>query len=138
MAAAVIDQSVPANTVVMLQRFTGNPDSIRISIEDRVIGGDFVEFHGIFTGLFVIRGNEITQIYSRTGHVLGNTTINIGDALEILKYLAKLDTVLCPVTNNALFEAAKIVNPDSAVPTISDALEILKYLAKIDNVLEEK
>jgi hypothetical protein len=71
----------------------------------------------------------------RLGFVRGAKSITINDALEILKYLAKLDSVLTLgdtyITAENAMRAAKIVDPNGARPTISDALEILKYLAKL-------
>jgi hypothetical protein len=54
------------------------------------------------------------------GDVNGDGVVNIADALEILKFLAKLDS-------------AVHVPSGTSPPTINDALEILKYLAKLDN-----
>ncbi|MCL1866887.1 MAG: hypothetical protein FWF82_05710, partial [Oscillospiraceae bacterium] len=78
------------------------------------------------------------------GDVTGSGSVTISDALEILKYLAKLD---CGIENNPKSRIAAtcasrggttdspggIENIDTAVPTVGDALEILKYLAKLDS-----
>jgi GH35 family endo-1,4-beta-xylanase len=67
--------------------------------------------------------------------LLGDTDLNeritINDALEVLKFLAKLDSVL---NDNADAMAnALILNPSASAPVIGDALEILKFLAKLDS-----
>jgi hypothetical protein len=57
--------------------------------------------------------------------------VDISDALEILKYLARLDSTL-----NHSYEAwlnSLIVSDDA--PGIRDALEILRFLAKLDSVI---
>jgi hypothetical protein len=73
----------------------------------------------------------------KIGHVLGNPTITIGDALEILKYLAKLDSVITTGNNRIsatnAFDAARIVTPGTGSPTINCALEVLKFLAKLES-----
>jgi hypothetical protein len=65
------------------------------------------------------------------GHVLGEARISISDALEILKYLAKLEDTL--ISENEFAYAAASITADR--PTINCALEILKHLAKLDSVL---
>ena len=71
----------------------------------------------------------------KPGHVLGNSTIGIGDALEILKFLAGLPN---EITSNGRdsrqWKSACITGGDK--PVIGDALEILKYLANIDNAID--
>jgi hypothetical protein len=60
-----------------------------------------------------------------------NERITINDALEILKFLAKLDSVL---NDDPLsMKNSLILNPDASSPSIGDALEILKFLAKLDS-----
>jgi uncharacterized repeat protein (TIGR02543 family) len=82
-------------------------------------------------------GNRTLQArFSPTpGRVLGNDTVNINDALEILKYLAKLDSVIHPQNNARAFNAARITTPGVGTPTINDALEILKHLAKLPSLV---
>jgi hypothetical protein len=65
------------------------------------------------------------------GDVDLNGRITINDALEILKYLAKLESIVNEEPQS--FLNASIVG-DS--PTINDALEILKHLAKLDSRLD--
>jgi Leucine-rich repeat (LRR) protein len=65
------------------------------------------------------------------GHILGGEEITILDALEILMYLAGLDSVI-EEGNNAWF-ASLITGKDT--PTINDALEILMHLAGLESVL---
>gem|GEM_PF-4096107 len=89
----------------------------------------------LFEGFNIIESEKEREI----GQVLGNDTISISDALEILRYLAKLPSVI--ENDPAAFDAACILrNPNTEEeykPTISDALEILKYLAKLDNKIDE-
>jgi len=64
--------------------------------------------------------------------------IDIGDALEILKYLAKMDNVMTGPNKEGIkcvnaFNASLIISDN--IPTIGDVLEILKYLAKMNNEL---
>ncbi|MCL1866232.1 MAG: hypothetical protein FWF82_02365, partial [Oscillospiraceae bacterium] len=66
------------------------------------------------------------------GDVTGTGTVGIDDALEILRFLAKLPNVIDG--NESAKDAACIVSED--VPGISDALEVLKKLAKLPNVID--
>jgi hypothetical protein len=63
------------------------------------------------------------------GKVAGGNSVTIGDALEILKFLAGIGNAISnsdgSYNPNAL-AAARITNPGSGNPTIGDALEILK------------
>ncbi|MCL1867035.1 MAG: cellulase family glycosylhydrolase, partial [Oscillospiraceae bacterium] len=81
---------------------------------------------------------------NKCGDVVGNGSITINDALEILKYLAKLESVINtePAAKIAATGASRggsiadkggLDNRGVAVPTINDALEILKHLAKLDS-----
>jgi hypothetical protein len=75
------------------------------------------------------------------GDVTGTGTITITDALEILKYLAKLPSAIASdngVINHNALNAARIRTPGVGLPTINDALEILKHLAKLESELDEK
>jgi hypothetical protein len=65
------------------------------------------------------------------GHVRGGEKITILDALEILMYLAGLESMIIPESGS--WDAARITGGDT--PTISDALEILMYLAGLDCIL---
>jgi hypothetical protein len=71
----------------------------------------------------------------KLGDVDGNDRITINDALEILKFLAKLDSEIHQINNPHAFNAARINTPGEGLPTINDALEILKHLAKLDSKL---
>jgi hypothetical protein len=68
------------------------------------------------------------------GDVTGTGVITINDALEIIVYLAGLDSVL---DNPASFDAARAIT-GGASPTINDALEILMYLAGLPSVFDNK
>jgi hypothetical protein len=67
----------------------------------------------------------------KIGHVLGNDEIGIGDAVETLKYVVKLDSVL---KDNANSHAAATIVGDE--PSIADAVEILKYVVRLPNAIE--
>ncbi|MCL1866165.1 MAG: hypothetical protein FWF82_02020 [Oscillospiraceae bacterium] len=73
----------------------------------------------------------------KKGHVLGNDNISINDALEILKYLAKLPGTVIE-SNESAKNAAMITDKskEDKVVAINDALEVLKYLAKLDSQVE--
>jgi hypothetical protein len=73
------------------------------------------------------------------GDVNGDGKVDISDALEILKYLAKLPSVFddSAKVGNAL-KASLICDPQASKPVIGDALEILKHLAKLPSVVGEK
>ena len=61
----------------------------------------------------------------------------MGDALEILKYLAKMESVLSGGNGTRAWSAA-LITPASKIagrPAVADALEILKRLAKMDSIL---
>ena len=70
----------------------------------------------------------------RLGNVTGSDDVTINDALEILKYLAKLPS---NIENNSCNRAAALICDSKATdPTINDALEILKKLAKLPNKID--
>ena len=68
----------------------------------------------------------------KLGHVTGDERVTIGDALEILKYLAGMNSVVVPDTPS--WNAARITGGEK--PTIGDALEILKKLAGMSNLID--
>jgi hypothetical protein len=67
--------------------------------------------------------------------VTSGEKITIFDALEILKFLAGMSSIIEEGT--VAWEAALITSASQSarVPTIFDALEILKYLAGMENVI---
>ncbi|MCL1866710.1 MAG: hypothetical protein FWF82_04805, partial [Oscillospiraceae bacterium] len=68
------------------------------------------------------------------GDVDLNGSVTINDALEILKYLAKLASALDDQGIGYLNALTMYTNPtDDAVPTINDALQVLKFLAKLES-----
>ncbi|MCL1867316.1 MAG: hypothetical protein FWF82_07900, partial [Oscillospiraceae bacterium] len=68
------------------------------------------------------------------GDVDLNGSVTINDALEVLKYLAKLSSELDNKGEGFLNALVTEDNPDESMsPTINDALEILKFLAKLDS-----
>jgi len=68
----------------------------------------------------------------KVGHVLGKERIGVGDAMEILKHLGRMDSVI--QRGNSAWYAALIVSTEK--PGVSDAMEIFKKLARMDNVLD--
>jgi len=70
----------------------------------------------------------------KSGHVLGNDHISIGDALEILRFVARLPSTICEVYGNSAFRSARIVSED--IPRIEDAIEILRYLVGLPSELD--
>ena len=66
------------------------------------------------------------------GHVLGKEYICTLDALEILKYIVGIETVIAD--GNRAFNAARITGGDT--PTVSDVLEILKHLVQLPSRLD--
>ena|GEM_PF-2401822 len=68
------------------------------------------------------------------GDVDGSGVIGIGDALEILKYLAGMTSVVS-LDNSVSWNAARITGGE--IPGISDVLEILKFLAGMKSLLTE-
>jgi hypothetical protein len=79
-----------------------------------------------------VRANRSRGVLT-LGHVLGTEPYTINDALEILMYLAGMDSVIndCAMARYV----ATIVSEDS--PGIADALEILMFLAGLESVLSE-
>ncbi|MCL1865894.1 MAG: DUF5050 domain-containing protein [Oscillospiraceae bacterium] len=71
------------------------------------------------------------------GDVNGDGVVTIADALEILKYLAKLpeNAITKGGKDSDAWNAATINGGDA--PSINDALEVLKKLAKLDNKIDE-
>jgi hypothetical protein len=74
---------------------------------------------------------DITLSNAPRGHVLGKSTISIGDALAVLKHLAGITTL-----KGSSFEAALITpqSQSSRRVSIGDVLEILKHLAGIKKI----
>jgi Leucine-rich repeat (LRR) protein len=72
------------------------------------------------------------------GHVLGNQNISINDAIEILKFLARLPNALSNEHNLNPIKAARITVTLPARPSINCALEILKHLAKLPSLLDDR
>jgi hypothetical protein len=73
-----------------------------------------------------VSGRRLGAIVNGTGDP------TIGDALEILKFLAKLPNAV--TTNQCTRSSATITGGTD--PTIGDALEILKFLAKLPSMIQ--
>jgi hypothetical protein len=79
-----------------------------------------------------ITGNSISSVSISTrtlGQVRGEGKVSINDALEILKHLAGIDSV---IDNCEIALMASLIVSEGK-PTIADVLEILKHLAGIPN-----
>jgi Ca2+-binding EF-hand superfamily protein len=105
-----VTNTIPANTLLMIQEFDGFDNTMTV------------------TG----KGIERVTVFYRLGDVDGDGRITISDALEILKHLAKLDSAITADNHDFSRNAASITADN---PTISCALEILKHLAKLNSVL---
>jgi hypothetical protein len=70
------------------------------------------------------------------GDVTGTGDVTINDALEILKFLAKLPNEITVAGRGSPAWEAATITGGSADPTISDALEVLKKLAKLPNLID--
>jgi hypothetical protein len=70
------------------------------------------------------------------GDVVGNNTIDIGDALAILRYLVGLSSPLDAGRGSRAWYAALITNPNAERPQIGDALAILRKLVNLPSVLD--
>jgi len=69
----------------------------------------------------------------KLGDITGTGKVEIGDALEILKYLAGMNSMVVE-SNACRWEAARITK--NAKPQIGDALEILKFLAGMTSMIK--
>ena len=67
------------------------------------------------------------------GYVLGNDYVSVVDALEILKYVLRLNSVIDKCDN--AFDAAMIVSVPPLIPGIPDTLEILKFIVGLESVI---
>jgi hypothetical protein len=72
------------------------------------------------------------ELLELLGDVNGDGTVDINDAVEILKYVVGLDSVIAE--GNIAWKNALIVSETE--PGIEDALEILKYMVGLENALE--
>ena len=69
------------------------------------------------------------------GKVMGNTSVSVSDALEILKYIVGMDGKLLNGSGTPAWDAALIVN-NFGRPAVRDALEILKHLVGMDSLIK--
>jgi len=68
-----------------------------------------------------------------------NDRVTIGDAMEILKYLARMDNVISKNGVGSREWNSALITPTSQKankPAIGDAMEVLKKLAKMDSLLD--
>ena len=79
----------------------------------------------------------------RPGHVLGNDYISIGDALQILRHVSGLPSILDdsggPYVDSAFLSAFIVREFEHGLrPTIEDAIEILRYLVGLPSALDNR
>jgi len=81
-----------------------------------------------------------TTVTQRVGDINDDGDVTITDALEILKYLAGLTSLVNEADNPEGYNAALITTAsrEAKKPSIHDALEILKYLAGLPTLVPEK
>jgi hypothetical protein len=75
------------------------------------------------------------------GKITNEGVVTIGDALEILKFLAGMSNAICNTDgtfNQKALAAARITTPGEGNPTIGDALEVLKYLAGLETMIPRR
>jgi len=106
-----------------------------------------------------VEPNEIGGTYACICLGIGNVTrvgkVSMQDALEILKHLAKMDSMLSSCYLESIFDGYKCDNDDcrwhlsfnaalitpasksAGKPAIADVLEILKHLAKMESMIKE-
>ena len=97
-----------------------------------VFYADIIEIGGDVTTPLETTTTNPEIITPIPGDVDGNGSVTIADALEILKYLAGMTSVVSEVNPEA-WNVARITGEDT--PVIADALEILKLLARMSSVL---
>jgi hypothetical protein len=105
-----IDET-PKNTLLMTQFFTGHAKDVQIT------------------------GDSIKSVSFKPGYIRGEKRILISDALELLKFLAGIDSILH--TDERSFNAALITEQSQikGKPSIHDVLLILKHLTGKTRVL---
>jgi hypothetical protein len=103
-------------------------DSIVVAVDENAPIGELPEverFGFVFLGWF----EELDYL---PGDVNGDGEVGIDDALQILRYLIGLSSILDDCENAV--RAALIVSDD--IPQVGDALQILRYLIGLPNELE--
>jgi hypothetical protein len=85
----------------------------------------------VFAMLLSLTVNADFSTHRRPGDVTGNGNIELEDALEILKYVVGINSVIdnCEVS----FNAARITGDGK--PGIGDAIEILKHLVGMEGMI---
>ena len=132
---------IPAGTTLCYFEVEGSGDisiAIRVYVSYR-LEYDYLEVNEFFNTAVAARCCEscVQEYAGKPGHVLGESTIGIMDALEILKSLAgipnKIDDCANALAASLITEASQTAA--TPAPGIMDALEILKKLAGIDGQL---
>jgi Leucine-rich repeat (LRR) protein len=103
-------------------------DSLSLRLEGNPVAGDTEQL----AELEAARERNTTRVTLTLGHVLGTRDYTINDALEILRYIAGLPSVLdgCDVA----MMAALIISEE--VPGVQDALQILRHLVGLPSALD--
>jgi len=99
-------------------------------------GGAFNGGYSPYCGNCVFCNSSTSTMGS--GRILAgdNRNVSVGDALEILKYLARMNSVIVE-TNERAWNAALILptSQKNNKPAVGDALEILKKLARMKSLV---
>ena len=112
-----LSETIPAGTLVFKQKIVQSEDGPPINLQ-------------AFRSNAAVTGHSIAPM---KGNVTGKGGIGVADALEILKKIVGLDSLIDKCERAR--EAALIteLSQNSGVVSVSDALEILKYMVMIDN-----
>ena len=111
----------------------GNEYMITNTASENLVFNDITKFEAAKDGYIIIKKSDgqlyyviDDGTYDKTftkGDINGDGTVNITDAIELLKYVAKLD-------NNVVNEAGTDVDGNGTV-NINDAIYLLKMIAKL-------
>jgi len=126
----------PLSKLTKLQRLDLDNNKIRdlTPLESLLTNLIFVSIYGNPVDQNQIDNLEMKRkkLHTFVNRVLGEQPVTIAEALEILKYLAGMESVIDD--GNAAFYAARITGGDK--PRIDDVLEILKKLAGMKSMLD--
>jgi hypothetical protein len=79
----------------------------------------------------VVVQQNIIVIIVMPGQVLGNSNVGVLDALEILRYIVGLDSIINEC--HSAFNAARITGGET--PTVHDAIQILRHSVGLPNMI---
>jgi len=134
---SVNTEETTANT----EETTANTEETTVNTEETTVN---TEETTVNTEETTVNTEETTETTETTpservpGDITDTGTVTITDALEILKFLAGLTSLVHETENPAAWEAA-LITPESKEarrPAIIDVLEILKHLAGLPSMIE--